>query len=167
MKKIRKIIFCAFMLVFTIISVGCNKNEFYPASDLQITKAEPFNMIPSDSNFESIEDGVVSVKLINSIPCELVSYDLSYRTVLNEPLDSLTMTGIPINIPFPEADTETDVTLKPYQKQVLDLFNNTSSNISPIRATVTLHFRDVNKNEVIRSAYFLLYKYEAEETSSD
>ncbi|MBR4570014.1 MAG: hypothetical protein IKO19_05035 [Candidatus Riflebacteria bacterium] len=159
MKKIRRILFFAFLLLAAFINVGCDKNGFYPASDIQITKAEPFNILPSNADFDSIEDGVITAKLLNSIPCELVSYDLTYRTVLNEPIDSLTITDIPINIPFAEAGTETSITLKPYQKQVLDLFNNTTSNISPIRATVTLHFRDVNKNEVIRNASFLLYKY--------
>ena len=166
MKKIKRLILLAFMLFIAILNLGCDKNGFYPASDLQITKAEPFNILPTSASFDSIDDGVVTVKLINTIPCELVSYDLTYRTVLNEPIDSLTLTDIPINIPFTESGTETDVTLKPYQRQVLDLFNNTTSNISPIRATVTLHFRDVNKNEVLRSAYFLLYKY-VETTSSD
>ena len=166
MKNSKKILYFAFLLFVAFITTGCDKKEFYPASDIQIVKAEPFNILPTSSDFDSIEDGVVTAKLINSIPCELVSYDLSYRTVLNEPIESLTITDIPINIPFPEADTETDITLKPYQRQVLDLLNNTSSNISPIRATVTLHFRDVNKNEVIRNSSFLLYKY-IETASSD
>lgn len=165
MKKFRRILYFAFLLLAAFINVGCDKNGFYPASDIQIVKADPFNMLPSSADFDSIEDGVVTAKLLNSIPCELVSYDLSYRTVLNEPIDSLTITDIPINIPFAEAGTETDITLKPYQRQVLDLFNNTTSNISPIRATVTLHFRDVNKNEVIRNASFLLYKYVDTSTS--
>ena len=153
--------------MFIVINTGCNKNVFYPASDIQITKTDPFNILPSSSDFNSLPEGVISIKLINSIPCELVSYDLTYRTVLNEPLDGLTITEIPINIPFPEVDTETDVTLKPYTKQVLDLFTNTNSNISPIRAMVTLHFKDVNNNEIIRNASFLLYKYEQEAASSE
>ncbi len=166
MKKFKRILYFAFLLLVVFINTGCDKNGFYPASDIQIVKAEPFNILPTSSDFDSIEDGVVTAKLINTIPCELVSYDLTYRTVLNEPIDSLTITDIPINIPFAEADTETDITLKPYQKHVLDLLNNTSSNIAPIRATVTLHFKDVNKNEVIRNASFLLYKY-VETASSD
>lgn len=159
MKNFKKLLYLAFLLITALINVGCDKNGFYPASDIQITKAEPFNILPTSNDFDSIENGVVTAKLINTIPCELVSYDLTYRTVLNEPIDSLTITDIPINLPFAESGTETDITLKPYQRHVLDLFNNTSSNISPIRATVTLHFKDVNKNEVIRNASFLLYKY--------
>ena len=159
MKKFRRIIYFAFLLLAAFINVGCDKNGFYPASDIQIVKAEPFNILPTSSDFDSIENGVVTAKLLNTIPCELVSYDLSYRTVLNEPIDSLTITDIPISIPFAESGAEIEITLKPYQRQILDLFNNTSSNISPVRATVTLHFKDVNKNEVIRNASFLLYKY--------
>ncbi len=151
--------------MFVLINLGCDKKVFYPASDLQITKTEPFNIIPSSSDFSSIEDGVVSVKLLNAIPCELVSYDLTYRTILDEPLEGLTLTNIPINIPLESADTEISVTLKPYTKQVLDLFNNTNSNISPIRATVIMHFKDVNKNETIRTGSFLLYKYEESSSS--
>ena len=165
MKKIRKLIYLALLFMIVIINLGCNKDELYPASDLQITKTEPFNIVPSSSGFDSIEDGVITVKLLNSIPCELVSYDLSYRTVLNEPIESLTLSNIQMNMPFAEVNSETTITLKPYQKQILDLFNNTSSNISPIRATVTLHFKDVNKNEIIRNAYFLLYKYTGTDSS--
>ena len=166
MKKIRRILFFAFLLLAAFINVGCDKNGFYPASDLQIVKAEPFNILPTSADFDSIEDGVITAKLLNTIPCELVSYDITYRTVLNEPIDSLTLTEIPINIPFTESGSEVEVTLKPYQRQLQDLFNNTSSNISPVRATVTLHFKDVNKNEVLRNASFLLYKY-VETASSD
>lgn len=166
MKKFKRLIYFAFLLFAALISTGCNKNEFYPASDLQIVKAEPFNILPTSADFDSIEDGVITAKLLNTIPCELVSYDITYRTVLNEPIDSLTLTEIPINIPFTESGSEVEVTLKPYQRQLQDLFNNTSSNISPVRATVTLHFKDVNKNEVLRNASFLLYKYVAT-TSSD
>ena len=165
MKKIKKILYFAFLFMFVLINLGCDKKVFYPASDLQITKTEPFNIIPSSSDFSSIEDGVVSVKLLNAIPCELVSYDLTYRTILDEPLEGLTLTNIPINIPLESANTEISVTLKPYTKQVLDLFNNTNSNISPIRATVIMHFKDVNKNETIRTGSFLLYKYEESSSS--
>ena len=165
MKKFRKIISLIFLTMLSILSIGCSKDTFYPASDIQITKTEPYNILPTSSDFSSIDDGVITIKLINSIPCELVSYDLSYKTALNEPIDTLSMSDIFVNLPFPEADTESDLTIKPYTQQVMKLFENTTSNISPIRALVTLHFKDVNKNEIKRTASFLLYKYEGSSSS--
>ena len=100
-----------------------------------------------------------------SVPCELVSYDLTYKTVLNEPLDNLSISQIRTNIPLAQKDSEEELTLKPYTQQLLNLLQSTSSNISPIRATVILHFRDVNKNDIYREASFLLYKYESTSTS--
>lgn len=165
MKIWHTILSVVFLLTVSIISIGCNKNELYPASDVQITKVNPFSILPTSNDFDSIEDGVVTMKLINSIPCELVSYDLTYKTVLNEPLDNLSISQIRTNIPLAQKDSEEELTLKPYTQQLLNLLQSTSSNISPIRATVILHFRDVNKNDIYREASFLLYKYETTSTS--
>ena len=165
MKNWQKILSIVFILILTVISNGCKKNEFYPASDIQITGVEPNSILPSSDDFSSISDGVITMKLLNSIPCELVSYDLSYKTILNEPIDSLTVQDITTNIPLAEKDAEVSVTLKPYTQQLLNLLKNSSSNISPVRATVTLHFKDVNKNETLREAYFLLYKFDNDSSS--
>ena len=165
MKILYKIISIVFLLAFAVFSTGCNKNELYPASDIQITKVDPYNIIPTSNNFDSIDDGVITMKLLNSIPCDLISYDLSYRTVLNDPIESLSISQIRTNLPLAEKDTEVELTLKPYTQQLLNLLQSTSSEISPIRATVILHFRDVNKNDIYREASFLLYKYES--TSSE
>lgn len=165
MKKFSRIITFIFLYILSIFCIGCSKDAFYPASDIQITKTDPYNILPTSSEFSSIDDGVISIKLINSIPCELVSYDISYKTALNEPIDTLSMSDIFVNLPFPEANTETDITIKPYTQQVMKLFESTTSNISPIRALVTLHFKDVNENEIKRTASFLLYKYEESSSS--
>ena len=165
MKIWHTILSVVFLLTVSIISIGCNKNELYPASDVQITKVNPFSILPTSNDFDSIEDGVVTMKLINSIPCELVSYDLTYRTVLNDPIESLSISEIKTNLPLAEKDTEVELTIKPYTQQLLNLLKSTTSEISPVRATVLLHFRDVNKNDIHREASFLLYKYEDTSTS--
>lgn len=165
MKKLCKFISVIFLLIIAVNTVGCTRKELYQASDIQVTKVEPFNILPTDTDFSSIEDGVITLQLINNVPCELVSYDIHYKTVVNEPIDSLAITNVMINIPLSESGSEVTVTLKPYSQQLLNLFNNSISSISPVRAIVTLHFKDVNKNEITKEAGFLLYKFEGTSTS--
>ena len=166
MKRLEKTIFVLCLLVFTIYTTGCSKKDFYPASDIQITEVSPSNILPTSNDFSSIDDGVITMQLLNSIPCELVSYDISYRTVFNEPIDGIALNDLAANVPLAESGSSAELTLKPYSQQLLNLFETTSSNISPVKATVTLHFKDVNKNETTRTASFLLYKY-TEESSTE
>ena len=165
MKIWQKIISFVFLFLFAVIITGCNKNEFYPASDLLVTNVDPYSILPTSNDFSSISDGVITVELLNAVPCNIVGYDISYKTSLKEPIDNLSVTNIPTNIPIREQGGTAELTIKPYSQQLLDLFQNTSSNISPVEATVTIHFKDINKNETLRTATFLLYKYE--EASSE
>ena len=159
MKNWGKFISVLCLLTFLAINLGCNRSELYPESDIRVTKVEPFNIIPSSSSFADVEDGIVTVQLLNTIPCNLVSYDLTFKSVQNDPIDNLAIYDVPINIPLTEAGSDVDITLKPYTKQLFDLYDTSVSSISPVRATVTMHFKDVNKNEIIKEAYFLLYRY--------
>ena len=166
MKRLEKTIFVLCLLVFTIITTGCSKKDFYPTSDIQITEVSPSNILPTSNDFSSIEDGVITMQLLNSIPCELVRYDISYKTVFNEPIDGIALNDIQANVPLTESGSSAELTIKPYSQQLLNLFETTPSNISPVKATVTLYFKDVNKNETTRTASFLLYKY-TESTSTE
>ena len=160
MKNWQRIISVIFLSILALFNTGCKKNELYPASDIQITSTSPYSIIPTSDIFSEIEDGVINIKLLNSIPCMLVSYDLTYKTVIGEPIENLSISQIPIELPLTGEGYEVSVTIKPYTEQLLNLFMNSSSNISPVRSTVVLHFKDVNENEIVKTASFLLYKYE-------
>ncbi len=162
MKNWQIIIPFLFLIIFILLNTGCKKNKLlYPASDIQITSTSPYSILPTSNSFSEIEDGVITIRLLNSIPCTLVSYDLTYETVLGEPIENLSITQIPVELPLSAEGSEESLTIKPYTQQLLNLFMNSSSSISPVRSTVVLHFKDVNENEIVRTASFLLYKYEA------
>ena len=165
MKNWGKILSLFALLTFIVINMGCNRSEFYPESDIKVIKVEPFNIIPTSSSLAEVEDAVVTLQLLNTVPCNLLSYDLTFRTVQNDSIDNLNMYDVPISIPLTTAGEDVEVTLKPYTQQLFDLYDSSVSSISPVRATFKLYFKDVNKNEIIKEANFLLYKYE--ESSSD
>ncbi len=159
MKRLEKIISILCLLLIAVITTGCSNKDIYPASDIQITSVSPSSILPNTKDFSSIDEGTISMQLLNSIPCELVSYDISYKTALDEPITGISLNNIPVNIPLTGEGSTADLTLKPYSQQLINIFENTPSNISPVKATVSLHFKDVNKNETTRYAFFVLYKF--------
>lgn len=159
MKIREKFIFVAFLFFVAFILNGCDKKILYPEADVRVTKVEPHNILPTSNDLSSVEDGVISLQIVNSIPCNLIRYDLIYRTVQGEPIDGIGISNININLPLSESGTDVELTLKPYTQQLFDLFTNSVSNISPVRCVALLYFKDSNNNEIIKEAGFLLHKY--------
>lgn len=149
-----------YLSVLALLCLGCSRNTFYPASDILVVSVDPASIIPTETTFDAISEGTINLKLLNKIPCSLISYDIAYKTYLGISMDNLSMSNIRTNIPLAAEGEEVRLTLRPYSIQLMELMQNTNSKISPVQATVTMHFKDINKNEITRNATFLLYKNE-------
>lgn len=161
MYRINRIVIIICSLVFSLLCTGCSKNTLYPEADVLVVSATPYNIIPTGVTLDSTEEGVITVRLLNEIQCNLVSYDINYKSCLGQDIESLALKDINIQIPIVEKGTDYEITIRPYTMQLMNLLNNTASEISPVQANVTLHFHDINGRDTTRTASFLLYKYVA------
>lgn len=159
MQRSSRLVIFSFLVIAAFFSTGCIDKTFYPATELEITSVTPYEVIPTATGTADLPTISIAVKSISKIPCSLNSFSIKYFTRLGEEIPSLAANSVPINYKI-EAEATLDVELRPYTLQLVDLFELSSSQISPVTAKITLNFDDVNGNLVSREAHCLLYKVE-------
>ena len=144
--------------MLSILLGGCMEKTLYPAVNLTVEAVEP-----SETTLDvggPPGEVTISLKTEEGVPSSLEAFSISYFTRMGEPIPKLEITRTPKHQFLPPAATN-DIVLNPYTVYVLDLYDLSSSDISPIQANMTLYVRDVNGNEVQRTATCLLHKPKA------
>lgn len=156
-----KVNFRFFSLLILIFSAtlltGCIEKTFKPEAILEVTSLSPYELIPTATDTASLPTTSITVTSINTIPCNLKSFSVSYLTKFGEVIPSLAIPTTQIETKL-AAGGSIDVVVKPYTARVLELFELSGSDISPIRAQISLVFKDYNDNLISREANCLLYK---------
>lgn len=65
-----------------------------------------------------------------------------------------------------DAEATLVIPFSPYSSRLVDLFELSSSEISPVKARITMHFLDINGNWVNLDAHCMLYKYSSAATTA-
>ena len=165
MHKSNRIVIIIYLLAFVLLTVGCSKSSLYPKAQIQLTTDSP-NIIPTSNIVTDIGESTITVTLLTGVSCSVTGYDLTYKTLLGDDIDSLAIYNIKTELSIAASVSdgsasavEESMIIRPYTQGVMDLLQNTTSAISPIRAKVTVHFHDVNDNDFSEEITFLCWKY--------
>mgnify|MGYP003290234918 CR=1 FL=1 len=165
MHKSKRIVTIVYLLAFVLLTIGCSKNSLYQKAEVQLTPDNP-NIIPSSTIVTDIAESVITATLITGVSCSVIGYDLTYQTILGDNIDSLNIYNIKTERSITASVSDNEVTpvdqtfpVRPYTEGVMNLLQSSTSAISPIRATVNVHFKDVNNNEFSEKVHFLCWKY--------
>ena len=163
MQRSARIVLFALIFVTAVFSNGCIDKTFYPATELEVVGVDPYALIPTATDTASLPTTQITVNSLSKIPCTLKAASFAFFTSLGEEITYLRVSRQPMET---KLDTEgsINITMAIYPKALVDIFELSNSDISPVMAKITLHFNDINGNWVDREAHCLLYKYE--ETSS-
>ncbi|MGM0600252.1 MAG: hypothetical protein ACQETH_10600 [Candidatus Rifleibacteriota bacterium] len=157
MSLLKKIIFFFILLTTAVFSSGCIEKTLNPEAELEITSVEPHALYVTATDTASLPTTDVTVTSINTIPCNLESWWINYYTSSDEPIPSLKT--IPTSLAGKlEAEGTLTITTSPYSTRVVDLFELSGSNISPIVAEMNFVFKDYNGNHISKTASCLLFE---------
>jgi hypothetical protein len=141
-------------------SSGCVDKTLYPAVLLTIVSVTPNEIKPAStigSSAATIPTVSISLRSDTQVPAQLKGYSIRYTTNLGEDMAELMVPETPVD-QYLTGGAENTIVITPYTQKVLDVYLSTVSDISPIRATISLIIHDVNKNTVIKEANCLLYR---------
>ena len=161
----KSVVFC-FVVIAAFFSNGCIDKTIYPSTELQVTKVLPYALIPTATDTASLPTTVVSVRSQSKIPCTLKSMSARFYTAQGEEIPLLSVSNQEAEIIL-DAEGQVDITVRPYSSVLVDLFELSASQISPVKAQITLHFYDINGNWVNVDAHCLLYKFTAEPAAAN
>jgi len=159
MLSLKKMAILFLSILATVGASGCAEKAFFPAVDIEITGVTPYELTPTTTDSASLPRTTVSIRSLSKIPSTLKSYSIDYATRLGEPLPGASsgLSDIEVKI---EPESTVELSLRPYSLTIVNLFDSSFSNISPVKARITLNFQDVNGNWVSRNANCLLHKLE-------
>jgi len=149
----------ALIFVTAVFSNGCIDKTFYPATEIEVVGVDPYALIPTATDTASLPTAEVSVKSLSKIPCTLKAVSIAYFTSLGEEIQILRVDNQPIEVKL-DAEASLNIDIRAYTPSLVNIFELSTSDISPVSAKMTLHFNDINGNWVNREAHCLLYKYE-------
>ena len=157
MTKIFKCILFSFVLLFATFAAGCNvESALKPAVVLEVPSISTYELHATATDTASLPTTDVSVKSLSKISCFLKNYSINYTTQYGDPIPQLAVLSVPKEVKI-DAEAEVAITVKPYTSRVVDLFELSTSKISPLTAEITLTFEDYNGNWVSKDAHCLLY----------
>lgn len=182
MRRLLKPVLFTCLLCAAVLLNGCIDKTLYPSSELVVIAVEPYILTPASTDLTSLPSTSVTVNIANKVPCRLKSFSVQYFTPSGEPLPQLAINKqsqeriININQDnlsevSEEADTsqlgQAAFTVYPYSVDLFNLFELSTSNISPVKARITLHFLDVNGNWIDLDAHCFLKKFEQSESTEE
>jgi hypothetical protein len=133
------------------------EKTFNPPSELEITSVDPYELYATATDSASLPTTSITATNLTTIPCNLESYSISYYTKYGDLIPGLAIVSTPLELKL-DAEGTLNVTVKPYTKRVVELFELSGSDISPVSAKINLLFKDYNSNHVSKEAHCLLYK---------
>lgn len=157
MKRTCKILLTMTFAFLSLFSGGCIEKTFKPEAILEVPSVSPYELAATATDTASLPTTSVTVNSINTIPCNLKSYSVTYFTKSGDPIPHLSVRSTPIELKL-DAGGTIAVTVKPYTAKVVELFELSSSDISPLTAKLSLLFKDYNDNLVSCEAHCLLYE---------
>lgn len=159
MQRSARIVMFALLIVAAIFSNGCIDKTFYPATEIEVVGVDPYALIPTATDTASLPTTKITVNSLSKIPCTLKAASFAFFTFLGDEITYLRVNRQPMETKL-DAEGSLDITMNIYPKALVDIFELSNSDISPVMAKITLHFNDINGNWVDREAHCLLYKYE-------
>lgn len=160
-----------FLLWFSLASLflitGCIEKTVYPAVMMTMTNVTPnpitATVTTDASGTLSLTTTPLSVtfQVETGVPSRITGYSIFYESRIGEPIPELTVQDMPYDLYLPpgtDGPVETTTTIDVYTLQAARLLTTTSSDIAPLRATVSFRIRDVNGNEVVKEAHTQLSK---------
>ncbi len=165
MQRSARIVFLALVFVAAIFSSGCIDKTFYPATEIEVVKIDPYGLIPTATDTASLPTTQISIRSLSKIPCTLKAASFAFFTSLGDEITYLRVSRQPMETKL-DAEGTLDLVMSPYSRALVDIFELSNSDISPVMAKITLHFNDINGNWVDREAHCLLYKYEAKASTA-
>lgn len=149
----------AFLLFSLIVFSGCANEIFTPAAKLEIIEVVPYETIPEGNNIADIEPVELRVILLDEMPCSLESYSIKYYTQLGHEIHGLAVGTTRKKLRFAGAENEElSVSIRAYTQRLMDLYEQTDSEISPVEARIKLLFKDFHSNLIEVQASCLLYR---------
>lgn len=149
----------ALLIVAAVLSSGCIDKTFYPATEIEVVGVDPYALIPTATDTASLPTTKITVNSLSKIPCTLKAASCAFFTSLGDEITYLRINRQPMETKL-DAEGSLEITMNIYPKALVDIFELSNSDISPVTAKITLHFNDINGNWVDREAHCLLYKYE-------
>lgn len=141
---------------------GCASSTFFiPKADAEIVSIDPYQMVVSDALPTTLPEVTVNILPLNNINFSLISYDMRYYTRIEEEIKSLAYINKPMTYKFPISEgepSETSISFTPFTPDLYELFQTTQSQISPVRAEITMYFEDINNHKFSKTFSLLLYK---------
>jgi len=164
MQRSARIVLFALIFVTAVFSNGCIDKTFYPATEIIVARVEPYALFPTATDSASLPTTQIKVSPLSKIPCTLKAVSCAYFTSIGEEITNLRVSNQPMEMQLkeenPAVDNSINIIMNIYPKALVDVFELSSSDISPVTARMTFHFNDVNGNWVNLEANCLLYKYE-------
>lgn len=149
--------FYLLLILFPVFLSGCIDKTFFPPVTMEVTSVDPYRLLPTATDTASLPETSITIQSLSGIPCHLRSYTIAYKTSLGDPIESAAISVTPIELKL-EANQSLTVSIKPYTSRIVDLYDLSISDISPIVAEITLNFKDVNDNWVSQVTHCLLEK---------
>ncbi|MBF0499877.1 MAG: hypothetical protein HQM09_07080 [Candidatus Riflebacteria bacterium] len=153
--------FLLFLLAVTYFSlVGCSEKTIYPAVLQTVVSVTPYEITPtaiSATGTATVTQPSIALRSDSGVPSQLKSYSVAYSTNLGQNIPELRIEETPYDL-FLAQNATTNIPVTVYTQRVVDLFSRSTSNISPIRATILLTINDANGNTTQREASCLLYQ---------
>lgn len=159
MQRSARIVMFALLIVAAVFSSGCIDKTFYPATEIEVVGVNPYALIPTATDTASLPTTKITVNSLSKIPCTLKAASCAFFTSLGDEITYLRINRQPMETKL-DAEGSLEITMNIYPKALVDIFELSNSDISPVTAKITLHFNDINGNWVDREAHCLLYKYE-------
>ncbi len=159
-RKTVRIYFTIFIFSSLFFTVGCIQKTVFPAILLTVTGVTPYEVkptLPVGSAAVTLQSVAVAIRADTQVPANLKGYSVTYQTKLGDAIPQVSVPFTPLELLLTLGGT-TNITLNPYTQDVVTIFNNTNSQISPILATIHLDVKDVNGNTVTVVAHCLLHK---------
>ncbi|MDD3148705.1 MAG: hypothetical protein PHD82_15530 [Candidatus Riflebacteria bacterium] len=131
-----------------------------------VTSVSPYALIPTATDTASLPTTEITVLSQSKVPCSLKSLGVNYYTAFGDEITSLAVNNQQIEMKV-DAEAELVIGVSPYSAGLVDLFELSSSQISPVKAKISMNFLDINGNWVSLDAHCLLYRYEPPETAAN
>ncbi len=153
----RKFLVMLSLLGALVFSTGCIDKTFKPEVALEVPSVAPYELYVTATDTASLPTTTITVNSISPIPCNLKSYSISYYTKYGDFIPGVSVANTPLELKL-DGEGTISVTVKPYTARVVDLFELSGSDISPVTAKINLVFKDYNDNMVSKEAHCLLYE---------
>ena len=165
MQRLCKLIFFLPLLAAALLTTGCADKLLFPETILEITSVDPYELIPTATDTASLPTTQINIKSLSKIPCTLKGYSINYFTSLGEEIPSAKVEFTPAELKI-DAESSVSFEIKAFSRRMVDIFELSSSQISPVTARFVLEFKDINGNRISLDAHCILHKPDTTTTTT-